>query len=70
MLKHIVDPEKCCGCGQCLEQCGLELWELVKLQDGKKRAQAKMEAAEICHMCLSCRDACQAKAITIVEIDA
>jgi len=70
MVKHIVDSAKCCGCGQCLEQCGLELWELVMVEGGKKRAQARPEAAEICHMCLSCRDGCPEKAIAIIEVDA
>ena len=67
MVKHIVDIEKCRGCGKCVEECGLELWELVDTEEGKKRAQAIAEAKDICHMCLACRDACPEDAITIIE---
>ena len=67
MVKHIVAVEKCRGCGECVEICGLELWELVDTDDGKKIAQAIEEAKDICHMCLACHDACPEDAITIVE---
>jgi 2-oxoglutarate ferredoxin oxidoreductase subunit delta len=67
MVKHIVDIEKCRGCGKCIEECGLELWELVDSEEGNKIAQAIAEAKDICHMCLACRDACPEDAITIIE---
>ncbi len=67
MVKHIVDIEKCRGCGKCVEECGLELWELVDTEEGKKRAQAIAEAKDICHMCLACRDVCPEDAIKIIE---
>jgi len=67
MVKHIVDIEKCRGCGECVEMCGLELWELMDAEDGKKRAQVIEEAKDICHMCLCCHDVCPEDAITIVE---
>ena len=69
MVKHIVDSAKCRGCGKCIEQCGLELWILVDVGAGKKRAQVIDEAKDICHMCLSCHDACPEQAITIIEED-
>ena len=37
MVKHIVDMDKCRGCGKCIEECGLELWELIDIEDGQKR---------------------------------
>jgi 2-oxoglutarate ferredoxin oxidoreductase subunit delta len=67
MVKHIVDIEKCRGCGKCIEECGLELWELVDSEEGNKIAQTIAEAKDICHMCLACRDACPEDAITIIE---
>ena len=67
MVGHIVDAEKCQGCGKCVEMCGLELWVLLEIEGGKKRAQVTEEAAEICHGCLSCQDACPEKAI-VVEV--
>ena len=68
MVKHTVDPEKCRGCGKCVEMCGLELWVLVEAGGKKKLAQVIEEAKDICHMCLACHDACPEKAITIVEV--
>jgi 2-oxoglutarate ferredoxin oxidoreductase subunit delta len=67
MVKHIVDAAKCRGCGKCIERCGLELWVLVDVDGGKKMAQVVEEAKDICHMCLSCHDACPEHAITIIE---
>ncbi len=67
MVKHIVEIEKCRGCGKCVEECGLELWEMVDAAGGKQIARVIAEAADICHMCLCCSDACPEKAITIVE---
>ena len=46
-MKHLVDLEKCRGCGKCLEQCGLELWILVETPDGKKKAKVIEEAGMI-----------------------
>lgn len=67
MVKHIVDIEKCRGCGQCLERCGLELWELIEIGGNKKRARIIAEAAEICNCCLCCKDACPEQAIGIID---
>ena len=67
MVTHIIDLEKCRGCGKCVELCGLELWVLVDTDDGKKKAQVTEEAADICHCCLSCQDACPEDAIVIKD---
>jgi formate hydrogenlyase subunit 6/NADH:ubiquinone oxidoreductase subunit I len=45
----------------------LELWVLVDTDDGKKKAQVTEEAADICHCCLSCQDACPEDAILIKD---
>ncbi len=67
MVKHYVDPNKCRGCGKCIEQCGLELWVLIDIGKGKKQASVIDEAKYICHMCMSCCEACPEEAIIIFE---
>ncbi len=67
MVKHIVDEKKCRGCGKCVEECSLELWVLVDVEDGKKKARVTEEAAEMCHCCLCCQDACPEEAIMVKD---
>jgi formate hydrogenlyase subunit 6/NADH:ubiquinone oxidoreductase subunit I len=40
---------------------------LVETDDGKKKAQVTEEAADICHCCLSCQDACPEDAILVKD---
>jgi NAD-dependent dihydropyrimidine dehydrogenase PreA subunit len=67
MVRHTVILEKCKGCGKCVEICGLELWILVDAEEDEKRAQTVEEAAEICHCCRACLEACPEAAIMIEE---
>jgi len=67
MVRHIVDQEKCQGCGKCVETCSLELWVLKEREDGKKIAQVTDEAAEVCHLCGACRRGCLEQAIIVEE---
>ncbi|MCX5887648.1 MAG: 4Fe-4S binding protein [Proteobacteria bacterium] len=67
MVRHIVDMEKCRGCGKCVEACGLELWVLQEKEDGKKFAQVTEEAAEVCHLCGTCKEGCPEQAIVIID---
>lgn len=68
MVKHIVDPEKCVGCGKCVENCSLELWVLVDRPVGKKKlGQVIEEAAVVCHTCGMCSEGCPEKAIVIIN---
>ncbi|MFC1591086.1 4Fe-4S binding protein [Thermodesulfobacteriota bacterium] len=69
MVKHTVDLEKCRGCGECVDICSLELWDLVEAEGGKKKAQIVEEASEICHCCLCCRDACPEDALSVEEVE-
>ncbi len=65
VVKHVINEGKCRGCGKCVEECSLELWILVDVEDGKKIATTIADAAEMCHCCLCCQDACPEKAILI-----
>jgi ferredoxin len=67
MVQHIIDLEKCRGCGKCIEKCGLELWELVDAEGGKKKARVIEEAGIVCNCCGFCRDACPETAIIIID---
>jgi len=68
MVKHIVDAEKCVGCGKCVENCSLELWVLVDREGSKKKlAQVTEEAAIVCHTCGMCSEGCPEKAIIIIN---
>ncbi len=65
MALHIVDMEKCCGCGKCVDNCGLELLELIDWEDGTRKVRAVEEAAEICNCCKCCQDACLENALEV-----
>ena len=67
MIRHSIDLEKCRGCGKCLESCGLDLWELIEADGGKKKARPVPEAAEVCNCCKFCQVACPEEAIIIID---
>lgn len=56
----IVDPDKCAGCGECVDVCPVEVYEL---QDGKSNPVN----GEECLGCESCVEVCEHGAITIEE---
>ena len=55
-----VDQDKCVGCGECVDVCPAEVYDL---QDGKSNPVN----AEECLGCESCVEVCQQSAITITE---
>lgn len=57
----IVDEEKCVGCGECVEICPVDVYEI---QDEK----AVPVNAEECIGCESCMEVCEQDAITVSEI--
>lgn len=59
--KPEVDEEKCIGCGNCVEVCPVDVYEI---QDGK----SVPINAEECLGCESCLEACEEDAITLTEI--
>lgn len=61
MFNPIVDHEKCTGCGECVDICPMEVYEL---QDEK----SVPIHAEECTGCESCVEVCEQEAIRIEEI--
>ncbi len=61
MFKPEVDAEKCIGCGECVEVCPVDVYEL---QDEK----SVPVNAEECLGCESCVEVCESEAITVTEV--
>ena len=61
MYEIIVETEKCIGCGECVDICPMEVYEL---QDEK----SVPVNAEECVGCESCIEVCEQEAITLREI--
>jgi len=59
--KPEVDAEKCVGCGECVEICPVEVYEL-------KDEKSVVAKEEECLGCESCVEVCEQKAITVSEI--
>lgn len=61
MYDVCVDNDKCIGCGECVDICPVEVYEL---QDEK----SVPVNAEECVGCESCIDVCEQEAITVKEV--
>jgi NAD-dependent dihydropyrimidine dehydrogenase PreA subunit len=57
-----VDVEKCIGCGDCVDVCPVDVYEM---QDEK----SVPVNAEECIGCESCIESCEQEAITVTEVD-
>ena len=57
MAKITVDNDKCVGCGECVDVCPSEVFELI---DGK----SEPVKADECIECCACVEACPEEAIT------
>lgn len=62
MFKPEVDNDKCIGCGECIDVCPSDVYEM---QDDK----SVPVNAEECIGCEACLEACEQDAITITEIE-
>lgn len=56
----VVDPEKCEGCGDCVDICPMDVFEM---EDGK----SVPVNADACEGCESCIETCEPGAITLEE---
>jgi len=61
MYEVTVDNDKCIGCGECVDICPVEVYEL---QDEK----SVPVNAEECVGCESCIEVCEQEAIAVIEI--
>ena len=61
MYEVTVDNDKCIGCGECVDICPVEVYEL---QDEK----SVPVNAEECVGCESCIEVCEQEAISVREI--
>lgn len=61
MFKPEVDAEKCIGCGECVDICPTEVYELID----EKSVPVN---ADECIGCESCIEVCEQDAITVEEI--
>ena len=57
-----VDNDKCVGCGECVDVCPVEVYEI---KDGK----SEPVNAEECLGCESCVEVCETSAITVEEAE-
>lgn len=60
MFVPTVDADKCIGCGECVEVCPVEVFEL----EDEKAVPAN---ADECLGCESCVEVCEQGAITVEE---
>jgi NAD-dependent dihydropyrimidine dehydrogenase PreA subunit len=60
MFQPKVDEEKCIGCGECVEICPVDVFEIQK-------EKAVPVNAEECLGCESCVESCEQGAITVTE---
>ena len=62
MYKIEVDEEKCIGCGECVDICPVDVYEM---QD-EKSVPVNVEE---CIGCESCIEVCEQEAIVVTEVD-
>lgn len=61
MYEVTVDNDKCIGCGECVDICPVEVYEL-------QNEKSVPVNAEECVGCESCIEVCEQEAITLREV--
>jgi uncharacterized protein (DUF169 family)/NAD-dependent dihydropyrimidine dehydrogenase PreA subunit len=65
-----IDANLCTGCGQCVDFCPFEVFELTRPDTAEKRTIAQPARQEKCSMCDTCLGQCPTGAIRIIETEA
>jgi uncharacterized protein (DUF169 family)/NAD-dependent dihydropyrimidine dehydrogenase PreA subunit len=65
-----IDESRCMGCGQCVDFCPVEVFDLVQPDLTKDRMVARATRQEKCWSCDTCVGQCPTGAIHIVETEA
>lgn len=65
--KHIIDAERCKGCGLCVHFCPKNVLEITDKVNAKGHFPAFQARPEDCIHCAICCTMCPDVAITIVE---
>jgi 2-oxoglutarate ferredoxin oxidoreductase subunit delta len=68
--EHVIDTERCKGCGLCVDVCPKNVLEIAKEANTKGYQPAFQARPEDCVFCAICCTMCPDVAITINEIAA
>ncbi len=64
--KITIDLDRCLGCGDCAAVCPFMVYEIKKVEKGKKTKKIAVPVyQEDCFLCQSCQAQCPTDAITI-----
>jgi NAD-dependent dihydropyrimidine dehydrogenase PreA subunit len=64
MVKVNVDIEQCTGCGTCVDNCPVDVFELVNVSDEQKASVVNEDECIICEVCVT---TCPEEAIEVID---
>lgn len=68
-LKHIIDTERCKGCGLCIDVCPKKVLEFTERVNAKGHFPARQGRPEDCIHCTLCCVVCPDVAISIINTE-